>query len=82
MDIYQKARELVLGRPLYQVVDGILYHMEPDKSLHLIPPVCNWEQLFQEVHSGHFGAHIENAKIHVELSKHYWWPKMRADICK
>ena len=34
----RKARELVLGRLLYQVVNGILYHMEPDKSLWLILP--------------------------------------------
>ena len=27
----RKGRELVLGRSLYQVVNGILYHMEPDK---------------------------------------------------
>ena len=34
------------------------------------------------VHSGIFGAHLKDAKIHGELSKHYWWPKMRVDICK
>ena len=73
----RKARKLVLGRSLYQVVDGVLYHMEPDKSLRLIPPVCD-----REVHGGIFGAHLKDAKIHGELSKHYWWPKMRADICK
>ena len=78
----RKARKLVLGRSLYQVVDGVLYHMEPDKSLRLIPPVYDQEQLFQEVHGGIFGAHLKDAKIHGELSKHYWWPKMRADICK
>ena len=64
----RKARELVLGRPLYQVVNGILYHMKPDKSLQLIPPDSNWESLFHEVHSGIFGAHLKNAKIHGELS--------------
>ena len=56
--------------------------MEPDKSLWLIPPESYQESLFHEVHSGIFGAHLKDAKIHGELSKHYWWPKMRADICK
>ena len=56
--------------------------MEPDKSLRLIPPESDRESLFHEVHSGIFGAHLKDAKIHGELSKHYWWPKMRADICK
>ena len=78
----KKAKELVLGRSLYEVVDGILYHVEVDKSLHLIPSTCDWESLFQEVHSGTFGAHMKDMKIHGELSKHYWWPRMRSDIWK
>ena len=39
----RKARELALGRSLYQAVNGILYHMESDKSLRLIPPKSDWE---------------------------------------
>ena len=50
----KNARELVLGRSLYQVIEGILYHMEPDKSLHLIPPNVDQERLFHEVHGGIF----------------------------
>ena len=57
----------MLGRSLYEVVDGILYHMEVDKSLCLIPPTCDQESLFQEVHSGTFGAHMKDVKIHGEL---------------
>ena len=53
MGIYQKnerkARDLVLGRSLYQVANGILYHMEPDKSLRLIPPDSDWVSLFDEI---------------------------------
>ena len=58
----RKARELVLGRSLYQVVNGILYHMEPDKSLRLIPPESNRESLFHDVHSGIFGAHLKDGR--------------------
>ena len=78
----ERARELVLGSSSYQLLDGILYHVEPDKSLRLIPPDHDREHLFRETHSGIFGAHLKDAKIHGELSKHYWWPKMRTDICK
>ena len=77
-----RARELVLGSSSYQLSDGILYHVEPDKSLRLIPPDHDREHLFREAHSGIFGAHLKDAKIHGELLKHYWWPKMRTDICK
>ena len=58
----RKARELVLGRSLYQVVNGILYHVEPDKSLWLIPPESNRESLFHEVHSRILGAHLKKCK--------------------
>ena len=34
----------------------------------------------EEVHSGQFGGHLRDAKIHSTLSKHYWWPGMRKDI--
>ena len=78
----KKAKELVLGTSLYEVVDGILYHVELDKSLRLIPPTCDRESLFQEVLSGTFGAHLKDTKIYGELSKHYWWPRMRSDIWK
>ena len=81
-EYYHRARELVLGSSLYQLLDGILYHVEPDKSLCLISPDHDWEHLFQEAHNGIFGAHLKDAKIHGELPKHYWWPKMRTDICK
>ena len=71
-----------LGRSLYQVVKRILHHMEPDKSLRLIPSDDDQESLFYEVHSEIFGAHLKDLKIHGKLSKHYWWPKIRVHICK
>ena len=33
-----RAGEIVLGSLLYQLLNGILYYVEPDKSLCLIPP--------------------------------------------
>jgi len=38
------------------------------------------EKLFEEVHSRTFGTHLRDAKVQGELSKYYWWPKMRNDI--
>ena len=78
----KKAKELVLGRSLYEVVNGILHHIELDKSLRLISPTCDRQSLFQAVHSGTFGAHLKDTKIYGELSKHYWWPRMRSNIWK
>ena len=74
------AKELVLTRDQYELVDGVLYHLEKDKTLRLIPPQSARKRLFDEVHSGKFAGHLRDAKIHSLLSKHYWWPGMRKDI--
>ena len=78
----KKARELLMSRSQYHLMEGVLYYVETDKTLHLIPPESDRRRLFEEVHSGTFGAHLRDAKVHGELSKHYWWPKMRSDISK
>lgn len=62
------------------VIDDILYHLQADKSLWIIPPKGDREKLFHEAHDGAFGAHLQDKKVHSELNKHYWWPGMRADI--
>ena len=41
----------------------ILFHVELDKSLHLIPQTCDQESLLQEVHSDTFGAYMKDTKI-------------------
>lgn len=44
--------------------EGVLYYVEADKTLCLIPPTDNRKHLFQEAHSGKFGAHRRDAKVH------------------
>ena len=78
----KKARELLLSRSQYCLMDGVLYYVVADKTLRLVPPIRDREQLFEETHSGPFGAHLREAKVHGQLSKHYWWPKMRSDVHK
>ena len=75
-----QARRVVLTHGQYALVDDILYHVEPDKTFHVIPPAIDREELFLEVHQGPFGGHLSDSKIHSQLSRHYWWPGMRKDI--
>ena len=77
-----QARRVVLthGQYAHMDVDDILYHMEPDKTLRVIPPATDREELFLEVHWDPFGGHLSDAKIHSHLSRDYWWPGMRNDI--
>ena len=66
----------------YNIVDSVLYRVETDKTLRVIPPTSQRKKLFHEAHDGKIGAHLRDAKIHSELSGHYWWPRMRADIIR
>ena len=56
--------------------------MEVDKSLRIIPPAVDRQKPFEEVHAGLFIGHLREAKIHSELSHHYWWPGMHTDIAQ
>ncbi len=78
----KRARELVLAKTQYVVIDDILYHLQADKSLRVIPPKGDREKLFHEAHDGAFGAHLQDKKVHSELNKHHWWSGMRADIVR
>ena len=76
-DQEEKARELTLSKAQYEVIEN---HIEPDKTLRIIPPTADRRGLFDMAHGGVLGGHPHTAKIHSQLSKHYWWPRMRANI--
>ena len=76
------AKRLALTQSQYVIEDGILYHVEADSTVRVIPPLNSREKLFQQVHGGVFGAHLGDAKVHSELRRHYWWQGMRADITR
>ena len=58
----------------------MLYHVEGDKTLRLIPPAADRHQLFLEAHEGPFAGGLREAKIFGQLAHHYWWRGMRKDI--
>ena len=78
----KKARELVLARKQYVLIEEVLHYMSKDKTLRLIPPEEDRHQLFDEVHGGMFGGHLREAKIFGELAKRYWWPHMRSQVAR
>ena len=76
LDDDEQARELILSRSQYALLDGVLYKIEKDNSRRVFVPECDHEELFREAHEGVFGGHLRGAKIYSQLSKHYWWPGM------
>ena len=78
----RKARELLLSKTQFQIKDGVLYHLEREKTLRVVPSSDGQKEFFDDVRNGIniFGVHLRSAKIHNQLAQHYWWPTMRADI--
>ena len=64
------------------MVDGVLYHLEKDRTMRIIPASQDRTELFESTHGGVFGGHLRSAKLHGQLAKHYWWPGMLQDIIK
>ena len=48
----RKARELVLGKTQYTMVDRVLYRIESDKTLRVVVAKSDRQNLFNEAHSG------------------------------
>jgi len=53
----QRAKELILTWNHYRVIDSILYHIKPDKTLQVVLPTVDRKSVFTEAHSGILGAH-------------------------
>ena len=76
----KKAREFVLGRSQIEVIDGVLYHVESDKTLRVILPMSYRKMLFEEAHREQFGAHLGSSRVDGQLVRTYWWSTMRTNI--
>lgn len=72
----KKAQEIVLQKSEFEMADGVLYHVEKDKTLRIVPPSQGRREHFESAHAGVFGGHLRSAKLHGQLAKHYWWPGM------
>ena len=55
-----KARELAVSGQQYVLLEGVLYHVERDKTLRVIPPECDRRPLFDD---GAFSGHLRDAKF-------------------
>ena len=76
------AKQILYSQSRYTMVDGSLYYVVPDGTLRVIPPTNRRKALWEQSHAGPCGGHLKGAKMFGELSRHYWWPKMRSDIVK
>ena len=75
-----RGRQVALTSSQYVVEDQVLYRVEPDDSLRLIPPTSRRKHLFEEAHGGVFRAHL--VKVYSKLCCHFWWYGMRTNISR
>ena len=78
----REARQIAISSGQYTLEDDILYHVEDNGTLRVVPPVSQRERLFMEAHGGRFGAHLSDAKVYSEIRRHYWWMGMRRDVSR
>ena len=64
------------------IQDQVLYRVEDDATLRVIPPTDVREKLYKQAHGGIFGAHLGDVKVYSELRSNYWWPGMRSDVTR
>ena len=57
----KRACELVLAKSLYEVLDGVLYHVAPDKTLRIVLADSQRRPLFDQVHAGTCGGYLRDA---------------------
>ena len=76
----KQAKLITCTQSQYTLIDSVLYHVEQDGSLRVIPPVGTREELFHQAHGGVYGGHLGDKKVYSELQQHYWWPRMWSDV--
>lgn len=64
------AKELVLTRDQYELVVEVLYHLEKDKTLRVIPPQSTRERLFDEVNGSKFITEVLRSEQAVLVAWH------------
>ena len=54
----RQARQVLLGQSDFTILDGILYRVEKDKTLRVVPSKDDCHRLYLEVHEGVFLGHL------------------------
>ena len=75
----QVARELTAMQSHCMMKERVLFYLESDKTLCVVLPISLREPLFNSLHRWKFGG---GSKMHGEVSRQHWWPKIRTDIAK
>ena len=82
-----RARMIAAQEPLFAVVDGILYYIDPkhgNRRRAAVPRHLR-RQVLEESHAGPLGGHFSGNRLYNALVLHWWWEGMYVDsveLCK
>ena len=67
---------------LFCIVDDILYFVDQKKDggQRVVLPKQLQRKVMEECHGCKFGGHFIGARLYNQLSRHWWWENMHADI--
>ena len=57
----KKARELILGKTRYVIIEDVLYHLTADNSLRIVLSKEERMAVFREVHQGRLSGHLRES---------------------
>ena len=78
----RQARKLVLEKPNFEILDGVLCYRNPaiPDGWRIAVPQDLRSILMKENHEGRFAGHFAERKLYCTLRARYWWQGMRADV--
>lgn len=70
----KQAKRLVLERPRFSVMEGVLYYENPDlPGVSRIAVRSDMRRtLLHEAHGSHYAGHFAERKLYTSLRKKYW----------
>ena len=76
------AKRLALECSQYDLIDGVLYHENPNHpgEWRIVVPMALREGLLKEMHGGRFSGHFAWKKTYCTMRKRYWWKGMCGDV--
>lgn len=59
----KEAKLLVASQSQFSLIDDVLFHVESDGTLRIIPPLTKRKELWNQLHAGNCGGHLRDAKM-------------------
>ena len=81
-DNNDSARKVAAQAPLFTLVDGVLFFINPkyrDRKQCVVPRHLQ-QTIMEEHHSSPMSGHFSGEKLYKVLSRHWWWQGMYGDV--